>query len=72
MVLLLVLLRGVAMRNTMSNTVLRNGLSFTMGTGVLLGCFGRNIDCDSWFTWWLNHLPGPTIYPKRTPMIMGA
>ena len=21
-----------------------------------------------WFTWWFNHLPGPSIYPKRTPM----
>ena len=36
--------------------------------GVLFGCFGRNIDGDSWFTWWFNHLPGPFISPKRTPM----
>ena len=21
-----------------------------------------------WFTWWFNHLPGPSISPKRTPM----
>ena len=21
-----------------------------------------------WFTWWLNHLPGPSISLKRTPM----
>ena len=36
--------------------------------GVLLGCFGRKIDRDSWFTWWFNHLPGPTICPKRSPI----
>ena len=35
--------------------------------GVLFGCFGRKIDGDSWFTWWLNH-PWPSICPKRTPM----
>ena len=23
-----------------------------------------------WFTWWFNHLPGPSIPPKRTPMIV--
>ena len=22
-----------------------------------------------WFTWWFNHLPGPSICPKRTPMV---
>ena len=37
--------------------------------GVLFGCFGRKIEGDSWFTWWFNHLPGPFISPKRTPMI---
>ena len=21
-----------------------------------------------WFTWWFNQLPGPSIFPKRTPM----
>ena len=36
--------------------------------GVLFGCFGRTIDGDSWFTWWFNH-PGPSISPKRTPII---
>ena len=35
--------------------------------GVLFGCFDRQIDEDSWFTWWINHLPGPSISPKRTP-----
>ena len=35
--------------------------------GVLVGCFGRNIDGDSRFTWWCHHLPGPSIAPKRTP-----
>ena len=30
--------------------------------GVLLGCFGRKIVGDSWFTWWFNHLPGPSNY----------
>ena len=24
--------------------------------GVLFGCFARNIQGDSWFTWWFNHL----------------
>ena len=38
--------------------------------GVIFGCFGRNIDGDSWFTWWFSHLPGPSIYPKRTPMVV--
>ena len=37
--------------------------------GVLFGCFARKIDGDSWFTWWCNHLPGPSISPKRTPMV---
>ena len=36
--------------------------------GVLFGCFGRKIDGDSWFTWWFNHLPGPSIFSKRAPM----
>ena len=27
-------------------------------------------DGDSWFTWWFNHLPGPYISPKRTPMAL--
>ena len=22
-----------------------------------------------WFTWWFNHLPRPSISPKRTPMV---
>ena len=30
--------------------------------GVLFGCVGRKIDGDSWFTWWLHHLPGKPIY----------
>ena len=38
-------------------------------TGVLFGCFARGIDCDSWFNWWLNHQPGPSVSPKRTPML---
>ena len=38
--------------------------------GVLFGCFGRKIDGDSWFTWWFNHLPGPSISPKRTPKVL--
>ena len=42
------------------------------GIGVLFGCFGREIDGDSWFTWWFNHLPGPSISAKRTPMHMGV
>ena len=33
---------------------------------VLFGCFARKI---AWFTWWFNHLPGPSISPKRTPMV---
>ena len=36
--------------------------------GVLFGCFGRKIDADSGFTWWSNHLPGPSNSPKRAPM----
>ena len=28
----------------------------------------RKIEGDSWFTWRFNHLPGPSISPKRTPM----
>ena len=27
---------------------------------------------DSWFTWWFNHLPGPSIAPERTPMVVGG
>ena len=27
------------------------------------------IDGDPWSTWWFNHLPGPSISPKRTPMV---
>ena len=23
---------------------------------------------ESWFAWWFNHIPGPSIFPKRTPM----
>ena len=34
-----------------------------------LGCFARRIDGDSWFAWWFNHIPGPSISPKRTPML---
>ena len=30
--------------------------------------FGGKIEGDSWFTWWFNQLPGPSICPKRTPM----
>ena len=30
--------------------------------GVLLGCFGRRMDGFPWFTWWLNRLPGKSIY----------
>ena len=29
-----------------------------------LGCFGGTIDGDSWFTWWFNHLRGPSICPQ--------
>ena len=36
--------------------------------GVLFGCSARQIDGDSWFAWWFNHLPGPSISPKRTPI----
>ena len=32
----------------------------------------REIDGDSWFTWWFNHPPGPSISPKRTPMCRGG
>ena len=35
--------------------------------GVLFGCFGVKFGWP-WFTWWFNHLPGPSICPKRTPM----
>ena len=31
-----------------------------LSIGVFLGCFGRKLDGESWFTWWFNHLPGPT------------
>ena len=38
-----------------------------MPLGVLVGCFGRKIDGDSWFTRWFSHPPGISIYfqPKR-------
>ena len=36
-----------------------------MAIGVLFGDFGRKIGGDSWFTGWFNHLPGPSISPKR-------
>ena len=26
------------------------------------------IESDSWFTWWFNRLPGPSIFPERTPI----
>ena len=32
-----------------------------------LGCFAGNIDGGSRFIWWFNHLPGPSISPRRTP-----
>ena len=37
--------------------------------GLLLGCFARKIEGDSWFTWWLfSHLPGKPIYfPEKGP-----
>ena len=38
------------------------------GIGVLFDCFARKIDGNFWFTWWFNHLPGPSISPKRIPM----
>ena len=44
---------------------------FSGGVGVLFGCFGRQVDGDSWFTWWFNH-PGPSISPKRIPMSGGV
>ena len=36
--------------------------------GVLFGSFGGKICGDSWFAGWLNHLPGPSISPKRIPI----
>ena len=36
--------------------------------GVLFGCFARKIDGPG-FTWWFKHLPGPSISPKRTPIV---
>ena len=38
--------------------------------GVIFGCLGRKIEGDSWFTWWFCHLPGSSICPKRTPMLV--
>ena len=42
--------------------------------GSILGCPWNSgtrvpllIDGDSWFTWWLNHPPSPSISPTRTP-----
>ena len=29
----------------------------------------ETIDGDSWFTWWFNHLAGPSICNKRPPMV---
>ena len=37
--------------------------------GALFGCYGRK-NRWPWFTWWFNHLPGPSICPKRTPMVV--
>ena len=45
-----------------------NSILNSYALGVLFGCFARKIDGDSWFTFWLNHLPEPSISPKRTPM----
>ena len=39
----------------------------TNGIDILFGCFGRKINGPG-FTWWLSHLPGPSIWLKRTPM----
>ena len=36
---------------------------------VLFACFGRKLDGDPWFTCWFNHLPGPSMSPRSTPMI---
>ena len=36
--------------------------------GVLFGCVDKNKKWP-WYTWWFNHLPGPSISPKRTPMV---
>ena len=33
-----------------------------------IGCFGRKIDGDSWFTWWFHHPPGTFVSSKRTPL----
>ena len=44
------------------------GIQRGKSIGVLFGCFGRKIDGFPWFTWWLIHLPGPSISPKRTLM----
>ena len=32
-----------------------------MTIGVVFGCFGKRIECDSW---WFNHLPGPSTFQK--------
>ena len=53
----------------MINQGLLGGAGFRPSTvGVLFGWFGERIEGDSWFTWWFNHLPGPSIFPKRKPM----
>ena len=34
-----------------------------------MGFVEKSMEADSWFTCWLNHLPGKPIYfPQRTPM----
>ena len=44
--------------------------------GVLVGCFARKIDGDSWpwFTWWLKFIYQgyPSTSPKRTPMTVDS
>ena len=40
--------------------------------GVLFGCFGPKIDGDSLFTWWFNHLPGPSIATQRRPFVWAS
>ena len=37
--------------------------------GAPFVCFHRKIDGDSGLPWWFNHPPGPSISPKRTPMV---
>ena len=39
-----------------------------LNIGVLLVVLLGRIDGNSRFTWWFNHVPGPSISPKRTPM----